>query len=185
MPRSMIVVNHGWAAVHPDSYWHDMVNQSMTTTFDPKDQRIAFIHASWHTDIVLRCLDGFKASLLERGYVEDNIDIIAVPGAYEIPLQVKLLAKTGRYNAIACSGLVVDGGIYRHDFVAAAVCNGLMQVQLDTEVPVLTAVLTPHHFHEHDEHNNYYKNHFIVKGEELANAADGAMRAKAAINEQD
>jgi 6,7-dimethyl-8-ribityllumazine synthase len=181
MPISAVFINCGLAAVHPDSYWHYKVNQSMTNTFDPKAQRIAFIHASWHTDIVLKSLDGFKASLAERGYNSDNIDVIAVPGAYEIPLQAKLLAKTGRYAAIACSALVVDGGIYRHDFVAAAVCNGLMQVQLETEVPVLTAVLTPHHFHEHDEHNTYYTNHFVVKGEELANAADGAMRAKAAI----
>ena len=104
-----------------------------------------------------------------------------MPGAYEIPLQAKLLAKTGRYAAIACSGLVVDGGIYRHDFVAQAVCTGLMQVQLETEVPVLTAILTPHNFHEHDEHKQYYSRHFVLKGQELANAADGAITAKANI----
>jgi len=157
------------------------MNQSNNTEFNPAQQRFAFIHASWHTDIVLKCLDGFKKGLSERGYNADAIDVIAVPGAYEIPLQAKLLAKTGRYAGIACSALVVDGGIYRHDFVAAAVCNGLMQVQLETEVPVLTAVLTPHNFHEHDEHREYYTRHFVVKGEELANAADGAVRAKAAI----
>ncbi len=153
----------------------------MSTTFDPSKARFVFIHASWHTDIVLKCLDGFREGLAERGYNTDNIDVIAVPGAYEIPLQAKLLAKTGRYDAVACSALVVDGGIYRHDFVANAVCQGLMQVQLETEVPVLTAVLTPHNFHEHDEHKQYYTRHFVVKGQELANAADGSLRAKAAI----
>ncbi|TNC92686.1 6,7-dimethyl-8-ribityllumazine synthase [Thalassolituus sp.] len=157
------------------------MNQTTKTEFNPAQQRFAFIHASWHTDIVLKCLDGFRKGLKDRGYDIDQIDVIAVPGAYEIPLQAKLLAKTGRYSAIACSALVVDGGIYRHDFVAAAVCNGLMQVQLETEVPVLTAVLTPHNFHEHDEHREYYTRHFVVKGEELANAADGALQAKAAI----
>ncbi|MCD8521132.1 MAG: 6,7-dimethyl-8-ribityllumazine synthase [Saccharospirillaceae bacterium] len=148
-------------------------------TFNPQQQRIAFIHASWHTDIVLKCLDGFKDELARRGYDLNNLDVIAAPGAYEIPLQAKLLAKSGRYSAIAASALVVDGGIYRHDFVAAAVCNGLMQVQLETEVPVLTAVLTPHNFHEHDEHKNYYARHFVIKGQELANAADQAMRLTA------
>lgn len=151
----------------------------MNNTFNPQQQRIAFIHASWHTDIVLKCLDGFKDELASRGYDISNIDVIAAPGAYEIPLQAKLLAKSGRYSAIAANALVVDGGIYRHDFVAAAVCNGLMQVQLETEVPVLTAVLTPHNFHEHDEHKNYYARHFVIKGQELANAADQAMRLTA------
>lgn len=145
------------------------------SNFEPSQQRIAFIHASWHADIVLRCLDGFREEITNRGYNPELIDVIAVPGAYEIPLQAKLLAKTGRYAAIACSGLVVDGGIYRHDFVANAVISGMMQVQLETEVPVLTAVLTPHHFHEHSEHQNYYRTHFVTKGRELAAAADAAM----------
>ncbi|MCY0964145.1 6,7-dimethyl-8-ribityllumazine synthase [Parathalassolituus penaei] len=152
----------------------------MNNVFEPHQQRIAFIHASWHTDIVLRCLDGFRSELLERGYNDEFIDVIAVAGAYEIPLQAKLLAKSGRYDAIAASGLVVDGGIYRHDFVAQAVCSGLMQVQLETEVPVLTAVLTPHNFHEHEEHRQYFARHFVQKGKELANAADNAMRVTAA-----
>ncbi len=146
------------------------------TQFDPAQQRIAFIHASWHAEIVLRCLDGFREEISQRGYDADKIDVIAVPGAYEIPLQAKLLAKSGRYAAIACSGLVVDGGIYRHDFVANAVITGMMQVQLETEIPVLTAVLTPHHFHEHSEHQNYYRTHFVTKGRELACAADAAMQ---------
>jgi len=152
------------------------MNQSSTNfQFDRTTQRVAFIHASWHAEIVLRCLEGFKDQWQQRGYDTANIDVFAVPGAYEIPLQAKLLAKTGRYAAIACSGLVVDGGIYRHDFVANAVISGLMQVQLETEVPVLTAVLTPHNFHEHDEHRSYYSRHFVSKGEELATAADGAI----------
>ena len=151
-----------------------------TCTYHPEQQRLAFVHASWHKDIVLQCLAGFREELDRLGYGENRIDVIAVPGAYEIPLQVKLLAKSGRYAAIACSGLVVDGGIYRHDFVATAVINGLMQVQLETEVPVLTAVLTPHHFHDHAEHRDYFFHHFITKGRELAIAADGAMRCAAA-----
>jgi 6,7-dimethyl-8-ribityllumazine synthase len=154
------------------------MNQS-STNFNPATQRIAFLHATWHEEIVLNCLDGFKKELTSRGYDVSLIEVIAVPGAFEIPLQAKLLAKSGQYAAIACSGLVVDGGIYRHDFVAQAVCSGLMQVQLETEVPVLTAVLTPHHFHEHDEHNDYFSRHFIKKGVELAHACDQAVQLTA------
>lgn len=152
----------------------------MNTAFNPGHQRLAFIHGAWHKNIVLQSLEGFYDQLQQLGYDSANVDVVEVAGAYEIPLQAKLLAKSGRYAAIACSGLVVDGGIYRHEFVAQAVISGMMQVQLETEVPVLTAVLTPHNFHEHDEHNNYFVRHFITKGRELANAADSAMRATAA-----
>lgn len=64
-------------------------------------------------------------------------------GAFEIPLHTRRLAESGSYDAIVAAGLVVDGGIYRHEFVAEAVIGGLMQVQLETGVPVISAVLTP------------------------------------------
>ena len=154
------------------------MNQSSTNHIDftPATKRIAILHATWHEDIVLNCVNSFKNELISRGYDTSLIDVIPVPGAYEIPLQAKLLAKSGKYSAIAGSALVVDGGIYRHDFVAQTVCNAIMQVQLETEVPVLTAVLTPHNFHEHDEHKDYFSRHFIKKGAELANACDQAIR---------
>lgn len=154
------------------------MNQNLTNSgdFSAKTQKIAFIHAAWHEEIVLQCFKGFKDRLAECGYDIENIDVYPVPGAYEIPLQAKLLAKSGKYAAIAGSALVVDGGIYRHDFVAQTVCSALMQVQLETEVPVLTAVLTPHNFHEHSEHEEYFSHHFVKKGQELANACDQTVR---------
>ncbi|WP_204322835.1 6,7-dimethyl-8-ribityllumazine synthase, partial [Streptococcus pneumoniae] len=69
---------------------------------------------------------------------ETSVDLFEVPGAFEIPLQAKLLARTGRYAAIVAAGFVVDGGIYRHEFVADAVISGLMRVQMDTDVPVIS-----------------------------------------------
>lgn len=153
------------------------MNQSLTNKdYFPAEQRIAFIHASWHEEIVLKALEGFKETLADRGYDLAKVDVFSVPGAYEIPLQAKLLAKSSQYSAVAASALVVDGGIYRHDFVAQAVCSGLMQVQLETEVPVFTAVLTPHNFHEHDEHKSYFSRHFVKKGQELAEACDKTLR---------
>lgn len=134
----------------------------------PKSNRIALVAARWHSDIVDRAVDAAKAGLAERGYTE--IDVIEVPGAFEIPLQTKRLANSGAYAAIAGLALVVDGGIYRHDFVASTVVDALMRVQLETDVPVFSAVLTPHHFHEHGEHLTYFSRHFEVKGAELANA---------------
>jgi 6,7-dimethyl-8-ribityllumazine synthase len=132
--------------------------------------RIAFIQACWHKDIVDQCRLGFTAELARRGVGDGHVDFFEVPGAFEIPLQAKLLARSGRYAAIVAAALVVDGGIYRHEFVCDAVINGLMRVQLDTDVPVLSAVLTPQHFHEHAEHLRFFREHFVVKGTEAATA---------------
>lgn len=134
----------------------------------PASNRIALVAARWHAEIVDRAVSACRAGLAERGFTD--IDVIEVPGAFEIPLRVKRLASSGRYAALAGCALVVDGGIYRHEFVAATVVDALMRVQLDTDVPVFSAVLTPHHFHEHDEHLAYFARHFEVKGTELANA---------------
>lgn len=159
------------------------MNQSLSTTPTTQKARIAFIQASWHKDIVDRCRDSFLAEIAKHGIAADRIDVIAVPGAYEIPLQAKLLAKTGRYAAIIGAGLVVDGGIYRHEFVAHAVISGMMQVQLETEVPVLSAVLTPHHFHDGAEHHRFFFDHFVVKGAEVARACAATLANLAALQE--
>lgn len=133
-------------------------------------RRIAFVQAQWHADIVHQARDAFLAEIARQGIALDSVDVFDVPGAYEIPLHAKRMATSGRYGAIVACALVVDGGIYRHEFVAQAVIDGLMRVQLDTDVPVFSAVLTPHHFHEHVEHRKYFHNHFAVKGTEVANA---------------
>lgn len=142
-------------------------------------RRIAFIQSSWHKDIVDQCRIAFITEMAVRGYSEEAIDFFEVAGAFEIPLHAKLLAKSGRYAAVVASGLVVDGGVYRHEFVAQAVISGLMQVQLETDVPVISAVLTPHHFHSHDEHQQFFFQHFLVKGKEAAHAcADTIQRVQ-------
>tara|TARA_R110002111_G_scaffold154369_1_gene221283 strand:- start:279 stop:716 length:438 start_codon:yes stop_codon:yes gene_type:complete len=128
--------------------------------------RFAFIKAQWHADIVDRALDGFLELI-----PAEQVDVIDVPGAFEIPLVAKRLALSGKYAAIACAAFVVDGGIYRHDFVASAVVDGLMRVGLDTGVPVLSVSLSPHHYQETEHHNAIYRDHFVTKGREAADAA--------------
>ena len=136
----------------------------------PRGQRIAFVQAQWHSDIVHQARDAFLAEMKRLGVPLDTIDVFDVPGAFEIPLHAKRLAGSGRYAAIVGCALVVDGGIYRHDFVAATVVDALMKVQLETGVPVLSAVLTPRDFHEHDEHKRFFADHFVKKGVEVAQA---------------
>ncbi|MDU8943628.1 6,7-dimethyl-8-ribityllumazine synthase [Ovoidimarina sediminis] len=135
-----------------------------------KSHRFAFIKARWHADIVDQAQAGFEARLTELG-VAYEVDVVEVPGAFELPLMAKRLARTGRYDAIAAAAFVVDGGIYRHDFVAGTVVNGLMQVGLETDVPVLSVSLTPHHFQETEAHRAFFLDHFVKKGAEAADAA--------------
>jgi 6,7-dimethyl-8-ribityllumazine synthase len=143
--------------------------------------RVAFVQSGWHKDIVDQCRSAFVSELRRLGTPETSIDIFDVPGAFEIPLQAKLLARTGRYAAIVAAGFVVDGGIYRHEFVAEAVISALMRVQLDTEVPVISAVLTPQRFHEHQEHVRFFREHFLVKGAEAASACARTIESVAAL----
>ena len=137
----------------------------------PTPTKIALIQARWHADIVDEASQTFITELTTLSQGAIAVDVFDVPGAFEIPLLARKLARSGDYAAVAATAFVVDGGIYRHDFVASAVIDGLMRAQMDTDVPVLSAVLTPHHFHAGDEHQAFFREHFKVKGRELANAA--------------
>ncbi|WP_347813641.1 6,7-dimethyl-8-ribityllumazine synthase [Shimia aestuarii] len=137
--------------------------------------RYAFIKAAWHADIVDRAYEGFCELIPEA-----QVDVFDVPGAFEMPLLARDLAMTGRYGAVACAALVVDGGIYRHDFVAQAVVDGLMRAGMDSGVPVLSVSLTPHQYQETDHHNAIYRAHFVEKGREAARAALGVLNVRSA-----
>jgi 6,7-dimethyl-8-ribityllumazine synthase len=128
--------------------------------------RFAFVKANWHADIVGEALKGFTEIIPIR-----QVDVFDVPGAFELPLVARDLAVSGRYAAVAAAAFVVDGGIYRHDFVASAVVNGLMRAALDSGVPVLSISLTPHHYQETEHHRGIYLAHFVEKGREAARAA--------------
>ncbi|KAG1650444.1 6,7-dimethyl-8-ribityllumazine synthase [Nymphon striatum] len=130
-------------------------------------KKIAFIKARWHAEIVDQSFKGFCDAIAERDEVVISFD---VPGAFEMPLLAKKLAKTGEYCAIVCAAFVVDGGIYRHEFVSQTVVDGLMKVQLETEVPVFSVSLTPHNFQSTQEHLAFFSEHFVKKGNEAANA---------------
>jgi 6,7-dimethyl-8-ribityllumazine synthase len=120
------------------------------------DSRIAFVQSSWHDTIVDRCRASFAEETAELGLAPGRVDFYRVPGSFELPLHAKRLARTG---------------------VAKAVIDGLMRVQLDEDVPVISAVLTPHHFHEHDQHASFFSSHFEVKGKEAARACINTMQS--------
>lgn len=138
--------------------------------------RYAFIKANWHSEIVNRALDGFSELIPAR-----DVDVYDVPGAFEMPLLARDLATTGRYAAVVAAAFVVDGGIYRHEFVAQAVVDGLMRAGMDSGVPVLSVSLTPHQFQDTEHHIQIYRTHFIEKGREAARAALMIGRARATL----
>src|SRR5688572_7810285 len=133
-------------------------------------KRIAVVSAGWHADLVGIARQALLSELRRLEHPPDAVDCFEVPGAFEIPLQAQRLARGGRHQAIVALGLVVDGGIYRHDFVAGAVIDGLMRVQLDSGVPVFSCVLTPQAFHEHADHQQFFAVHMAKKGAEAARA---------------
>ena len=138
-----------------------------------KPQRVAFVEACWHHDVVQEARIAFLREAEARHIT--HVDVFQVPGSFEIPLHAQVLAKTRRYTAIVAAGLVVDGGIYRHEFVADSVIKALMDVQLRTEVPVFSAVLTPQQFHETEVHYEFFRKHFAIKGVEVAEACANTL----------
>jgi len=143
--------------------------------------RIAFIQAGWHADIVDQARVGFVEKMKTLGFPESAVESYQVPGAFEIPLHAQALAKSGRYTAIVAAAFVVDGGIYRHDFVSETVVGALMQVQLATETPIFSVVLTPHNYHEHDVHGAFFREHFLTKGAEAADACAQTLQSLARL----
>ncbi|WP_309605207.1 6,7-dimethyl-8-ribityllumazine synthase [Phenylobacterium sp.] len=143
--------------------------------------RIAFVHALWHAEIVEQAHLGFLEEIAGLGFGPDSVERFETPGAFEIPLHAQALARSGRYAAIVGAAFVVDGGIYRHEFVAETVVAALMQVQLATETPIFSVVLTPHHFHEHEVHQRFFHDHFRVKGREAARACAGTLQSLARL----
>ena len=141
-----------------------------------KPNTIAFIKAGWHAEIVDQSLIGFEQ---EIGVAK--LDTFTVPGAFEMPLLAKKLAETGKYDAVVAAAFVVDGGIYHHEFVSAAVVDGLMQAQMETGVPVFSVSLTPHNFQETPDLITFFKEHFVKKGQEAARAVTATLAAHQSI----
>lgn len=146
------------------------MNQTNTNPVNISNKRIAIIEASWNKDVVSEASASCLQVLEQAGLPKGQVDFYDVPGSLEIPLQAKWLAKTGTYDVIIACGLITDSGIYRHEFVAKTVIEGMMSVQLETEVPILSVVLTPHQCHDTDVHLGFFKEHFKTKGKEAAQA---------------
>ena len=111
----------------------------LTTTTDDK---FCIIIARFNDFIGSKLLDGAVDELKRHGVNPDNIDVVKVPGAFEIHVIAQKCAKSGRYNAVITLGAVIKGSTSHYDYVCAEVSKGVAQVSLQTGVPVIFGVLT-------------------------------------------
>ena len=106
------------------------------------NEKFCIIVARFNEFIGSKLLSGAVDELVRHGAKQENIDIIWVPGAFEIPLIAKKTAKSGKYNAIITLGAVIKGSTSHYDYVCAEVSKGVASVSLETGVPVIFGVLT-------------------------------------------
>ena len=110
--------------------------------FSVSKNKFAIIVSRFNEFIGLNLLEGALDCLKKHNCPENNIDIIKVPGAFEIPLTAQKLAEQKKYSAIICLGAVIRGATPHFDFVASATSNGISQVSLKYNIPIAFGVLT-------------------------------------------
>ena len=106
------------------------------------DEKFCIIIARFNDFIGSKLLDGAIDQLKRHGVKEENIDVVKVPGAFEIPVVAQKTAKSGKYNAVITLGAVIKGSTPHFDYVSAEVSKGVASVSLQTGVPVIFGVLT-------------------------------------------
>ncbi|MBU0674881.1 MAG: 6,7-dimethyl-8-ribityllumazine synthase [Proteobacteria bacterium] len=105
-------------------------------------KKFGIVVARFNSFIAEKLLDGAIDALVRSGASTDAIEVVRVPGAYEIPLVAQAMVKTGRFDALICLGAVIRGATPHFDFVANEAAKGIAQVSLDSGVPVMFGVLT-------------------------------------------
>lgn len=107
-----------------------------------RGKRFAIVLARWNELIGGKLLEGARDALLRHEVSDDDIDLIWVPGAFEIPLIAKKVAASKAYDAVICLGAVIRGSTPHFDYVAAEVSKGVASAAMETGVPVIFGVLT-------------------------------------------
>ena len=106
------------------------------------NEKFCIIISRFNDFIGSKLLSGAIDELKRHGVADENIDIVKVPGAFEIPLATMKFAKTKKYNAVITLGAIIRGATSHYEHVSAELSKGIAQVSLQTEVPVIFGVLT-------------------------------------------
>ncbi|PIZ04472.1 MAG: 6,7-dimethyl-8-ribityllumazine synthase [Gammaproteobacteria bacterium CG_4_10_14_0_8_um_filter_38_16] len=104
--------------------------------------KIGIVVSTFNTDITEKLLSGAIAELTRSGFEENQVDVVKVPGAVEIPLIAKLLGLKEKYDAIICLGCVIRGDTDHYDYVCQQVSDGCQKVMLELKLPIIFGVLT-------------------------------------------
>lgn len=107
-----------------------------------KKIKVAIVAARFNEFITSKLIGGAMDGLKRHGVQEEDVNLVWVPGAFEIPLVASKLAKSGKYDAVICLGAVIRGSTSHYDYVCAEVSKGIATVSLDSQIPVLFGVLT-------------------------------------------
>jgi 6,7-dimethyl-8-ribityllumazine synthase len=104
--------------------------------------KIAIVASRWNDFMSSRLLEGARDALVRHGVVEEDVDVALVPGSFELPLAAQRVARSGRYDAVVCLGVVIRGATPHFDYVAGEAAKGIAQVALQSGVPVTFGVVT-------------------------------------------
>lgn len=121
-----------------------MIIEQTALTYDKKFAKkltFAIVRTNYHTDLVDNLESFARATLIAAGVQEKNISTFTAPGSWEIPLLVKYVAQTKKYNAILAFGVIVKGDTHHFDLIANEVASALMQLSIDYSTPIAFEVL--------------------------------------------
>jgi 6,7-dimethyl-8-ribityllumazine synthase len=104
--------------------------------------KIAIVASRWNDFMSSRLLEGARDALVRHGVAEEDVDVALVPGSFELPLAAQRVARSGRYDAVVCLGVVIRGATPHFDYVAGEAAKGIAQVALQSGVPVTFGVVT-------------------------------------------
>lgn len=116
--------------------------KSIDGDFNAGDAKFCILAGRFNSFIVERLVEGAVDALVRHGTSRDNIEIIRVPGAYEMPISAQRIAQTGRFDSIIALGAVIRGSTPHFDYVAGECSKGLAQVGLAADLPIIFGVLT-------------------------------------------
>jgi len=105
-------------------------------------KKFALVVSRFNDFITERLLEGALDGLIRSGARDEDIEVVRVPGAFEIPLMAKKMASTARYHAVICLGAVIRGATPHFDYVSAEVSKGIAMVGLESEIPVIFGIVT-------------------------------------------
>ncbi|GJL50056.1 6,7-dimethyl-8-ribityllumazine synthase [Candidatus Nitrospira salsa] len=107
-----------------------------------KDYRFGIVVSKFNEFVTSRLLSSTIETLKQYGAVEDDLRVVRVPGAFEIPIIARQLAVSKHYHAVICLGAVIQGDTPHFDYICTETARGIAQISLDTQVPVIFGVLT-------------------------------------------